>query len=340
MLTQHRPLCNQVIVVTGATSGIGLATAQLAASRGAKVVLNSRNEGELQRIVDDLRNNGGQVTYCAADVADAKGMEAVADKALSEFGRIDTWINNAGVSIYGKLDEVPLEEKRRLFDVNFWGVVNGCRAAIPILKKSGGTIINIGSALSERVIPLQGIYAASKHAVKAYTDALRMELEKDRAPVTVTLIKPAAIDTPYPHHARNHMERVPKNPPPIYSAMVVADAILYCAEHSKRDIFVGGSAKFFSLLETFSPRLADKYMERMMFKQQQTNQLADPNHKDSLYNIIDHEGEVSGRYRGHVMKSSGYTSAALHPVRAAIIGGLAVAAATMAFYVFKPIRMT
>ncbi|HEX4923040.1 MAG TPA: SDR family oxidoreductase [Bdellovibrionales bacterium] len=340
MKVKLKPLTQQVIVITGATSGIGLATAKLAARRGAKVVLNSRNEGELQRIADELRNDGGDVSYCAADVADSLAMEAVADKAINDYGRIDTWINNAGVSIYGRLDEVPLEEKRRLFDVNFWGVVHGCRAALPHLKKTGGAIINIGSALSERVLPLQGMYCASKHAVKAYTDALRMELEKDKAPISVTLIKPAAIDTPYTLHARNHLEKVPTNPPPVYSAQVAADAILYCAEHPMRDIFVGGSAKLFSLLETIAPRLTDKYMERTMFKQQQTKQRANPLHKDALYSIVDREGDIEGAYSGHVMKSSVYTSAVLHPVRSAALAALAVAAATMAFYVFKPMRMT
>ena len=148
----------QVIVITGASSGIGLATAEMAAEAGACVVLSSRHEMELRKAVDRIRIRGGRAVYVVADVADADAVQEIANRAIEEFGSFDTWVNNAGISIYGRTTEVPLEDKRRLFDVNFWGVVHGCRAAVPHLRRRGGAIINIGSIVSDRAVPLQGVY--------------------------------------------------------------------------------------------------------------------------------------------------------------------------------------
>ena len=167
----------------------------------------------------------------------------VAAEAVRAFGGIDTWVNNAGVSIYGKLTEVPMADKKRLFDVNFWGVVNGCRTAVHHMRERGGTIINIGSIVSDQAVPLQGIYSASKHAVQGYTNALRMELEHDKLPIAVSLVKPSAIDTPYLEHARNYMEAAPSFPPPVYAPEVVATTILKCAERPVRDVTVGGGGR-------------------------------------------------------------------------------------------------
>ena len=223
-------LRDQVIVITGASSGIGLATARMAAARGARVVLTSRNERDLRVAVEEIDARGGRATHVVADVAIPEEMDRVADIAIREFGGFDTWVNNAGISIYGKLTDVPMEDKKRLFDTNFWGVVNGCRTAVRHFANRGGTIINIGSIVSDRAIPLQGMYSASKHAVLGYTDALRMELEHDRLPITVTLVKPASIDTPFIEHARNYMPDAPTLPPPVYAPEVVARAI--CAAPS------------------------------------------------------------------------------------------------------------
>src|SRR4029078_3016992 len=188
-------LRDQVIVITGGSSGIGLATARMAAARGARVVLTSRKEHDLRVAVEEIDARGGRATHVVADVALPEEMDRVANVAIREFGGFDTWVNNAGVSIYGKLIDVPMDDKKRLFDTNFWGVVNGCRTAVRYFAGRGGTIINIGSVVSDRAIPLQGMYSASKHAVRGYTDALRMELEHDGVPITVPLIKPASLNT-------------------------------------------------------------------------------------------------------------------------------------------------
>ncbi len=311
-----KKLSDQTIVITGASSGIGLATAQMAAQRGASVVLTSRNEAELQRVVREINDAGGRATYAVADVANAEEVDAVADEAVRTFGAVDTWVNNAGVSIYGKLTEVPLADKKRLFDVNFWGVVNGCRTAVNHMRDRGGTIINIGSIVSDQAVPLQGIYSASKHAVQGYTNALRMELEHDKFPISVSLVKPSAIDTPYLEHARNYMEAAPNFPPPVYAPEVVASTILKCAERPVRDITVGGGGRMMAIMGAMAPRMTDKYMESTMFSQQK-----DPEGRnrtmDSLYSPK-RDGRRTGPYDGHVMQSSAYTRAKLSSVTQAI----------------------
>jgi short-subunit dehydrogenase len=252
----------------------------------------------------------------------------IAQAAQENFGGFDTWVNDAGVSIYGKLSEISVEDMRRVFETNFWGLVYGSLEAARILKERGGAIINIGSTLSDRAIPMQGIYSASKHAVKGFNDALRMELESEGAPISVTLIKPGAIDTPYSGHAKNYMPVEPKNPPPVYAPETVARAILHCAETPERDVFVGAGGKGISLLGRFAPRLADKIMERTIIKQQQSNRPANAREENGLYRS---SGELRerGGYVGHVAESSFYTRASLHPLvtGSALLGaGLAVAA--------------
>ena len=251
-----KPLGEQVIVITGASSGIGLTTARLAAKRGAKVILAARSEDALQQIVSDIGPNATQVTV---DVGNEEDLARVADHAVSRFGRIDTWVNNAGVSIYGRLDEVSEADSRRLFDTNFWGVANGSLAALPHLKRSGGALINVGSEVSEAVVPFLGMYAASKHAVKGFTDALRVEIEElDESRVSITLIQPSAVDTPFPHHAKNYMDREPKLPPPVIAPEQVAEAILKAATEGGRDVKVGAMAVVNTTISKLMPGIGDK----------------------------------------------------------------------------------
>ena len=309
-------LRDQVIVITGASSGIGLATARMAARRGARVVLTSRNERDLQVAVEDIKARGGRATHVVADVAAPADLERVVEAAVREFGGFDTWVNNAGISIYGKLVDVPMEDKRRLFETNFWGVVNGCRVAVRHFARRGGTIVNIGSIVSDVAVPLQGMYSASKHAVRGYTDALRMELEHDRLPITVTLVKPASINTPFVDHARNYMAEAPTLPPPVYAPEVVAAAILTCAERRLREIIVGGGGRALTALGQLAPRTMDVYMERTMFRQQKDPTRSIPP-VDSLY-APTRDGDSAGPYDGHVMRSSLYTKAAMSDVTRAM----------------------
>ena len=317
-----KSVADQTIVITGASSGIGLATAREAARRGANVVLASRDEHDLRKAVDDIRVGGGEAMYVVGDVADRDSMERLAEKASLEFGGFDTWINNAGVSVYGRIEHVSVEDARQLFETNYWGVVNGSLAALPHLRRRGaGVLINVGSVLSETGYPLQGHYAASKHAVKGFTDSLRIELDEEDAPIVVTLIQPTAIDTPYPEHAKNYLSTEPKHAPPVYEPEIVADAILACAERPHRNLRVGGGAKMFTMMEKVAPGLGDR-MKYSHVEQQQSDEPA--RDEDTLYAPRPNDGRVHGRYPGHVMKRSVYTSMAKRPrVTAATALGVA-----------------
>jgi NAD(P)-dependent dehydrogenase (short-subunit alcohol dehydrogenase family) len=314
---------DQVIVITGGTSGIGLATAKRAAERGARVVLCSRNETELRDTVAAIEERGGKARSVVADVANPDEVERLAAAATEEYGGLDTWVNNAGVSFYGRLAEVAIEDMRQLFEVNFWGTVYGSRAALPRLRTNGGALINMGSIASDRAVPLQGAYSASKHAVKGFTDALRMELEEEKAPISVTLIKPSAIDTPYFQHAKNYMAVNPKPPAPVYAPELVANAILRAAEYPVRDITIGGGGRLMSAVGTALPRLTDFYMERSMFSSQRSDVPAEHG-EGNLYQPSG-RGKERGEYQGLVRRSSLHTQTALSPAKALLAAGLGLA---------------
>ena len=267
----HRSIDQQVIVITGASSGIGLCTAMAAADAGARVVLAARSLAVLEDTAAAIGAAGGTALAARCDVSRRGDVEAVAQLAQERFGRIDTWVNNAGLSVYGRLEDVSEDDSRRLFDVNFWGVVNGSLAALPFLRRSGGVLVNLGSEVSEAVIPLQGMYSASKHAVKGFTDALRVEQERvDGSPVSIVLVQPSAVDTPFPQHARNYMAEEPKLPSPLIDPARVAAAILHAATHGGRDETVGAMAVVNTAMSHLMPQLADR-MSAMQARRQQAD---------------------------------------------------------------------
>jgi NAD(P)-dependent dehydrogenase (short-subunit alcohol dehydrogenase family) len=324
MKLRLKPLDEQVMVITGASSGIGLVTAREAARRGACVVLAARNEHDLRQAAEGIRRAGGRAAFAVADVADAAQVDAVANVAIREFGRIDTWVNNAAVSMYGRITDLPIDDMRRQMDVNYWGQVYGSRTAVRHLRRSGGALINVGSALSDRAIPLQGGYCAAKHALKAFTDAFRMELEEEGAPIAVTLVKPASIDTPFFEKARTYLGVEPQPVPPVYAPEIVAEVILHAAQHPLRELIAGGSGAKLSAAR-FAPRLADLYMERWTFDSQLTDKPA-RGRLDNLYEPLPEDGGERGRnWKGRTRESSVYTRAALHPrAAAALVAGLAL----------------
>jgi len=292
MSLKLKPLNEQVIVITGASSGIGLATADEAAKRGAKVVLAARSGESIDEIVSRIIAAGGEAIGVTCDVADRAQVERLARSAVDRFGRIDTWVNNAGVAIYGRLDEVSDEDNRRLFDTNFWGLVNGSLAALPHLRTNGGALINVGSEVSDAYVPLLGMYTASKHAVKGFTDALRVEVEDvDKAPVSITLIQPTATDTPFPQNARNYMDKEPKLPDPLDDPQDVADAILDAAEHPTRSKKVGAMSKISTTVAKVAPGLGDKMAAKQADRQQYEERPRDP---DGSLNKPSESGRVRG----------------------------------------------
>ena len=316
------PLREQVVVITGASSGIGLVAAMDAAAAGARVVLAARNGEDLQRAVDTIRNRGGRAIHVVADVARPEDVDRIADAAVREFGQIDTWVNNAAVSMYGRATELPIEDMRRQMDVNYWGQVYGSRTAVRHLQRRGGALINVGSALCDRAIPLQGNYCAAKHALKAFTDALRMELEEAGVPISVTLVKPASIDTPFFEKARTYLGVEPQPVPPVYAPEVVSEVILAAAQRPIRELIAGGSGAKLSAAR-FAPRLADLYMERWTFDSQRTAIPAN-GRADNLYEPVARDGGARGKnWNGHTRQTSVYTRAFLHPSAAAALCGAA-----------------
>lgn len=325
MTLRLKPLAQQVIVLTGATSGIGLVTARKAADHGARLVLAARNGGALAELAREIEDCGGAVETVVADVGVEDDVTRIADAAIERFGSFDTWINNAGVSIYGMIEDSPLEDQRRLFETNYWGVVHGCLAALPVLRLRGGALVNVGSLLGDRAIPVQGVYSASKFAVRGFTEALRMELEAQGSPVSVTLVKPAAIATPYRDHAVNYTDGSPRNPPPVYAPEAVAEAILHAAHVPVRDITVGGGGKAIALLGALFPRMMDTIMERTMFRLQQDGRSMHAPSRMEPYHTGDdlHERSPYPFVREH----SWYTRAGIHPYATmAVVAGLGVAA--------------
>jgi NAD(P)-dependent dehydrogenase (short-subunit alcohol dehydrogenase family) len=325
MAIRLKPVREQVMVITGASSGIGLVTAKHAARLGAGVVLAARNDADLQRAVDGIRGDGGRAIHVTGDIADPGQAERIAAAAVREFGRIDTWVNNAAVSLYGRIMDVPVEDLRRQFDVNYWGYVYGSRAAVTHLRQSGGALINVASALADRAIPLQGNYCAAKHAIKAFTDALRMELQAEGAPISITLLKPSSIDTPFFEKARTYLDVEPQPVPPVYAPEIVASAILHAAQQPVRDALVGGSGKLLSLAALL-PGLADAYMQSTMFDAQQTGTPTN-GRPDNLHSPVAADGGERGRtWTGRTKETSAFTAAAAHPaITAAAVLGFAFA---------------
>ena len=326
-----KPLNQQAIVITGATSGIGLATARRAARAGACVFLIARGEGDLKALTEELQATGARAAWAVADVADHAALTEAAEKCVRLFGGFDTWINNAGVSIYGAISATSLEDQRRLFETNYWGVVNGSLVAAEHLRKryGGGAIVNVGSIMSDAPLPIQGVYSASKHAVKGFTNALRMELMREQAPITVSLVKPAAVDSPYSKHARNLTGYATQNPQPVYATHVVADTILYCASHPIREITVGGGGRLIASFYSVLPGLAEPLLARFAPSLMRDRSSAYEPYDDGLYDPSEDGLEEEVHYPmvrqfsalAEVRKHPGITSGVV-----AILAGIGIAA--------------
>jgi short-subunit dehydrogenase len=330
MSKKLKKLDEQVMVITGATSGIGLATARLAAEGGARLVLAARDGDALDTLAHEMRQRGVEVATVTADVGNPADVARISQVAMERFGRVDTWVNNAGISVYGRNEDVALEDMRKVMQTNFWGVVHGSLEAVKLMKsRGGGAIINLGSEVSDRSVPLQGTYSASKHAIKAFTESLRMELDKENARISLTVVKPSAIATPFPNHAKSYMEHEPDLPPPHYAPELVAQAIVHAAQVPERDVYVGGHSKLTALAGYLMPRALDGYMRRAMFSQQQSDRPNSSARRDALY-APDASQELRQRNNSdhRVVERSPYTSFEMRsaPAKTVLVGGALLAA--------------
>ena len=326
---RHRPISEQVVVITGASQGIGRATALAVGRAGGTVVAAARNEQALATLADEVRGAGGTAETVVADVSDYEALQEVAQRAMARFGRIDTWVNDAAVSIYGHVDQLTPAEIDRVVRVNLLGQIYGSKIAAARMAATGqGTIINIGSALSERAVPLQSIYVATKHGVAGFTEALRLELKESTPGIDVVLILPSSINTPLFGSARSKLGVMPMPVPPVYDPSTVADAVIHAAQSGGREIVVGGWGKLLIAAQSISATLVDRYMiqGRRLEHQQETDRPDDA--RDNLFVASRGPGAVRGQFGDGAKPVSIYTrELELHPMRKRALTVAAIVAA-------------
>ncbi len=326
MKVQLKPLNEQVVVITGASSGIGRQSAVRFGRAGSKVVCVARNAEALADVVREVTAAGGTAASAVADVAEYDQLKAAAEFAVNEFGRIDTWVNNAGVGMYTRLLDTPIEDDRRLFETNFWGLVHGSRLAVPyLLKAGGGALINLGSEVSDVSIPVQGMYATSKHAIMGFTDALRDEILHDQLPVSVTLIKPAAINTPFAVHAKNNLDKDATLPSPVYAVDLVADQVLHAARYGGRELYAGGGAWLAGLLGPAFAQATDKIMAGFGWNSQLADRPADHTNEGLYSSRGFHRAAGNVDRDRHVQQVSLYGIVRRNPLASAAIAAAALA---------------
>ncbi len=323
------PLGTQVVVITGASQGIGRETALQMARAGASLVLAARNEEALATLAEEVTRLGAKAEVVPTDVSEYGQVETLGQRAMDRFGRIDTWVNDAAVSVYATVEQMEAAEIERVITVNLLGIIYGSKVAAAHMRALGrGRIINVGSALSERAVPLQSAYVASKHGVAGFSEALRLELAREEAEIDVVLILPSSMNTPLFNFARSKMGVQPMPVPPVYEPGTVAEAICHAAEHGGREIVVGGWGKLLVIAQRLSPSLLDRYMLQggRAFDQQKAKRPDDA--RDNLFESSTGPGTTTGDFGDGSKPTSLYTShLELHPerkrlVNVALLGGL------------------
>lgn len=323
-----KPIAEQVVVVVGASSGIGRATALAFAHRGAKVVASARGETGLRSLVEEIRSTGGEATYLTADVNDFEQVEAVGAHAEQTYGRVDTWVGLAAVSLYATFEQTTPEEFKRVVDTNLTGAAYNAMVALPHLRRAGGgALILVSSVEARRALPLQAAYAASKHGIKGFVDALRVELLSEGAPVSVTEVMPSGINTPFFNRARTKIGVKPMPIQPVYQPETVAHAILHAAETPTAEIIVGGGGKAFAVTEKIAPRLLDVALTRFGFDGQRTSEPKSEDAPDNLFQTLDNDDRIHGDFSEVALQRSAYTWLATHPRATGAIAATALGAA-------------
>lgn len=303
---QLKPISQQVVAIVGASSGIGRETALRFAQRGAKVVVAARTQSGLDSLVAEIQRVGGEAIAVVADVAEMAQVQAIADKAVERFDRLDTWVHAAATGVLARFEQITPEEFQRVIDVNLMGQIYGAKAALPYLKREGrGALIHISSMEGRRSLPLQSPYCAAKHALQGMLESLRVELQHEGMPISVTSILPSVINTPYYNKVRTKLGVKPTGIPPYYDPRLVADAILYVAEHPTRDFIVGDVGRILDVVQRVSPPLVDAILSVMGIPGQHTTEPESEGSPDNVFAPIPTENlnRVDGDFGNLVIPS-------------------------------------
>jgi NAD(P)-dependent dehydrogenase (short-subunit alcohol dehydrogenase family) len=322
---QFKPVGEQVVVLMGASSGIGRETAVRFARKGAKVVASARGEEGLDSLVQEIRDEGGEAIAVPADTSEFEQVKAVADRAVQEYGRLDTWVHLAAVGLFAAFEQTTPEEFARVIDVNLMGQVYGAMAALPHIKREGrGALIHISSVEAKRSFPFHSAYGASKHGIDGFLEALRVELRHEGWPIGVTQVMPATINTPFFDKGRTKLGVKPVGVPPIYEPETVANMILYAGENPARDLVSGGAAQALILNQRLSPRILDAILTtRVGFSPQKTEEPRSEDDPDNLYAPINGHDTAKNGFRA--LSRSLYNWLQIHPkVRRGAAAGTAL----------------
>lgn len=301
---QLKSISEQVVAIVGASSGIGRQTALQFAHKGASVVVSARNEPGLNSLVAEIQATGGEAKAISGDVADFERVQAIADYTVEQYGRIDTWVHCAATGILAPFEEITPEEFKRVIDVTLMGQVYGAMAALPYLKQAGrGAMIHVSSMEGRRALPLQSPYSTAKHGLEGFLESLRVELQHEKIPISVTSIKPAVINTPFYNHVLTKLGVKPTGLPPYYSPKLVAEAILHTAEHPTRDFIVGDVGRILDLVQKLSPELMDTLLVAVGFTGQRTSEPKSADGQNNLYAPMDGYTQVEGDFNNLTIPS-------------------------------------
>lgn len=318
---------NEVVVITGASAGLGRAAAREFGRHGAKVGLVARGVDGLEAAKREIESAGGSAMILPLDVANADAIENAAASVEREFGPIDIWVNNAMASVFSPVKEMQADEYKRVTEVTYLGVVYGTLAALRrMLPRNRGTIVQVGSALAYRSIPLQSAYCAAKHAIAGFTDSLRCELIHDKSNVGGTMVQMPALNTPQFGWVKSRLRYKAQPVPPIFQPEVGARAVYWAAHHSRREIYAGGSTVEAIIGNKLAPGWLDHYLGKTGFASQQTPEPEDPNRPDNLWEPIEGDHGAHGTFDGQAHEHSLELEASL---RRRWIAGLAMAAAVL-----------
>ena len=320
---------SRVVVVTGASAGVGRATAQAFGKRGDRVALLARGEEGLRDACEEVESFGGAALAIPTDVADADAVESAAERVEGELGPIDVWVNDAMTTVFSPFKELQPDEYRRATEVTYLGYVWGTMAALKrMLPRDRGTIVQVGSALAYRAIPLQAPYCAAKFAIRGFTDSIRTELIHDKSNVHITMVQLPAVNTPQFNWCKTRLPNHPQPVPPIYQPEVPAEAIVWASEHRRRELWVGGSTIKAIVGNKIAPWFADWYLGRTGYKAQQTHEPVPADRPSNLYEPVAGKHATHGMFDERAIAGSPEVWAATH--RPSLVAGAAGALAALA----------